>query len=96
MADALQVHIITTAGQTLTEEAVALRAPGEGGDVGVLRNHAPLVSVLRPGKLVWRTADGARQTARIGGGLMEVAKNRVTILTDSLDAPAKPEEAARP
>ena len=86
MAKTLHLIVVTTGGQALTEEAVSVRAPGKRGDVGILCNHAPLVSVLRQGKLVWRALDGTRQTARIGTGLLEVAKNRVTILTDQLEA----------
>ncbi len=86
MAQALQVKVVTTGGQTLIDEAVSVRAPGERGDLGILYNHAPLVSVLRSGKLIWRTPDGRRQSARIGAGLLEVARNRVTILTDAMEA----------
>ena len=86
MARALQLTVVTTGGQTLAEEAVSVRAPGQRGDVGILYNHAPLVSVLRPGTLTWRAPDGARQVARIGAGLLEVARNRVTILTDTMEA----------
>jgi len=95
MAKVLHLKVVTTGGQALSDEAVAVRAPGERGDVGLLYNHAPLVSVLRAGKLTWRTSGGARQTARIGAGLLEVAKNRVTILTDSLDATPSPEARGR-
>ena len=84
----LRLKVVTTTGQTLTEEAVSVRAPGERGYVGILYNHAPLVSVLRAGRLTWRNPGGAAHTARIGAGLLEVAKNRVTILTDRLDEPA--------
>jgi len=90
MARLLQLRVVTTTGQTVADEAVSVRAPGERGDVGILYNHAPLVSVLRPGMLIWRGAGGARQTARIGAGLMEVLKNRVTILTDVLSQPTEP------
>lgn len=86
MAKLLQVTVITTSGQTLTDEAVAVRAPGERGSFGMLYNHAPLVSVLQPGTLSWRTPDGRRQAARIGRGLLEVARNQVTILTDAMEA----------
>ena len=93
MARVLRMQIVTVGGHTLTEEAVSVRAPGERGDVGILYNHAPLVSVLRPGKLIWKAAGGAMHAARIGAGLLEVTKNRVMILTDSLAEDHKPPAA---
>jgi F-type H+-transporting ATPase subunit epsilon len=70
---------------------VSVRAPGEPGYLGILRNHAPLVTTLKPGTLTWRRSDGVRQASRIGAGFLEVKGNTVTMLTDSFagtEAPA--------
>ena len=93
MARVLRMQVVTVGGPTLSEEAVSVRVPGERGDVGILYNHAPLVSVLRPGKLIWKAAGGSARAVRIGAGLLEVTKNRVMILTDSLAEDHKPPAA---
>ena len=81
MAQTITLRVLTQEGLALEDEAVSIIAPGEPGYLGILRNHAPLVTTLTPGKLIWRTAGGTRRTALIGGGLLEIAKNRCTLLT---------------
>jgi F-type H+-transporting ATPase subunit epsilon len=53
--------------------------------MGILANHAPLVSALGVGELSYRTPDGAETLMAAGGGFLEVADNRVTILADSVE-----------
>jgi F-type H+-transporting ATPase subunit epsilon len=57
-------------------------APGVYGEIGVLPDHAALVTMLDAGTLSYK--DGAR-TVRlaIGGGLAEVRDNVMTVLADS-------------
>jgi F0F1-type ATP synthase epsilon subunit len=45
------------------------------------------VTTLKPGTLTWRREGGESKTVRIGGGLLEVINNRVTILTESVAEP---------
>lgn len=94
MAKTLQVHVVTNEGQVLADEAVSVRAPGELGYLGMLYNHAPLVTTLAPGVLSWRTPHGEQRRCRIGAGLLEVARNRVTVLTDAI-RPAEHDEVQR-
>lgn len=84
MAKVLTLRVVTNDGQGFTEEVTSVRAPGEAGSLGVLYNHAPLVTTIVPGKLFWRIPGGEQRTARIGNGLMEVAKNTITVLTEQL------------
>lgn len=85
------LKILTAEGLAFEDEAVSVTARGERGYVGFLRNHAPLVTILSPGKLSWRRPDGQRRTARLGAGLLEIVHNRLTILTDAVTQP--PQEA---
>ncbi|MBI2496224.1 MAG: ATP synthase F1 subunit epsilon [Candidatus Omnitrophica bacterium] len=87
MAATIALRVLTSEGLVLEEEAVSVIAPGEPGYLGMLRNHAPLVTTLQPGKLTWRRPSGERRIARIGSGLLEVQRNRVTILTDAVSEP---------
>jgi len=87
MPASLHLRVLTQAGVAFEEEVVSVIAPGEPGYLGILRRHAPLVTTLQPGQLTWRRPSGARQRARIGGGLLEVAKDQVTILTDAVSEP---------
>ena len=83
MADPLTLRVLTAEGVALEDHAASVIAPGELGYLGILRNHAPLVTTLQPGTLTWR-AGGASHSRRIGAGLLEVRRNTVTILTDRI------------
>ena len=85
---------MTDAGLAIDESAVSVIAPGEPGYLGILRNHAPLVTTLSSGKLTWKRPSGERRIARLGAGLLEVHRNHVTILTDSVSE-LKAEESER-
>ena len=88
MADPITLRVLTQEGLVLEDEAVSVIAPGEVGYLGMLRNHAPLVTTLQLGKLTWQRPGGERRTVRIGKGLLEVVKNRLTILTDGVSEDA--------
>lgn len=59
-------------------------APGEMGEMGILPNHAPLLSTLRLGILKVRSG-GREEVFTIAGGVIEVQPNLVTVLADSAE-----------
>lgn len=67
------------------DEVTSLVAPGSEGYLGVLTDHAPLVTGLVPGKLTVRNENNQEVHFAISGGFMEVFKNQVTILADSIE-----------
>jgi len=87
MAEAMTLKVLKSEGRSREEPAVSVIAPGGVGYLGMLRNHAPLVTTLIAGKLVWQRPSGERLTMRIGAGLLEVVKNQITILTDRVSEP---------
>ena len=52
------------------------------GDVGVLRNHAPLLSLLVDGVVEITAVEGDDLVAAVDGGFLSVAHNRVSILSE--------------
>ena len=86
MADTIHLRVLTDGGLAIEDQAVSIRAPGAEGSLGMLHNHAPLVTTLVPGKLIWRTPDGRTHERHIGSGLLEIVKNRCTILTQTFAA----------
>ena len=91
MAGTLELTVLTEGGVALKEPVVSIRAPGAAGYLGILHNHAPLVTTLSPGTLSWRQASGERWSARLGPGLLEVVRNQVTILTERMSETAAAE-----
>lgn len=54
-----------------------VKLPGSMGQFTVLENHAPLVSVLIPGQIIYRTDE--EHTIEIRGGIVEVLNNNVAV-----------------
>lgn len=67
-------HEILFKGET---ESVTL--PGALGSFTVLKNHAPLISVLTAGKVLYRTPDGKEENVEIKGGLVDVDNNVIAV-----------------
>ena len=60
-----------------------LVANGSDGELGVLANHAPLMTILKPGPLrIQETIGGEEEVLFVGGGFLEVLPDRVTVLAD--------------
>jgi F-type H+-transporting ATPase subunit epsilon len=66
-------------------EVVSLIAPGSEGYLGVLTDHAPLITALVPGKLTVKDDKEQELTLATSGGFMEVFKNHVTVLAHSVE-----------
>ena len=60
-------------------EAESVTLPGALGSFTVLKNHAPIISVLNAGNVVYRTPDGKDSTVAIKGGLVDVENNVVAV-----------------
>ena len=87
MAASITLRVLTEAGVAFEDEAVSIIAPGELGYLGFLANHAPLVTTVQPGNFIWRRPNGETQTVHVSAGLLEIAKNHLTILTHSVERP---------
>ena len=59
-------------------------APGYNGYLGILQNHAPLITPIVKGNLAYRDHAGHTTTVKVEGGFLEVLKNRVLVLTDKV------------
>jgi len=67
----------------------SLVAPGAGGYLGILTNHAPLMTLLKEGILIITTGNKKQTFYKISNGFIHVKKNEVAILVDFIhSAPA--------
>jgi F-type H+-transporting ATPase subunit epsilon len=62
-------------------EADMVIVPGAAGEMGILPNHAPLLSALKYGLLKVRT-HGDEEIFTVAGGIVEVLPDRITVLAD--------------
>jgi hypothetical protein len=81
-------------------DADMVLVPGVLGEMGILPNHAPLLSTLKFGILKVRY-QGKEEVFTVAGGIVEVQPDIVTVLADAaenvleIDVQAKPLEAGR-
>jgi F-type H+-transporting ATPase subunit epsilon len=87
MARTFHLEIVTPDRALLSEEVISIIAPGVEGYLGVLANHAPLVTELNVGVLRIRYPDDTEENVAVSGGFMEVANNRVLVLADAAERP---------
>jgi F-type H+-transporting ATPase subunit epsilon len=77
----MQVTVISPAASMFDGEADAVVAPAFDGQVGILPNHAPFMTLLGEGTLTVRRA-GTVSRFSVRGGFMQVVDNRVRVVTE--------------
>ena len=83
MAMTFHVDIVSAEEEIYSGVAVALFAPAEMGEVGIMARHAPLLTGLKPGEVRVQTQDGEEHHIYVSGGMLEVQPHVVTILSDT-------------
>ncbi len=80
----IALRILTRQKVVLNARVTSVIVPGTEGDFEVLGNHTPLVTVLRPGRIV-ATCNGERKNIEVAGGFVMVTPDRVDILAERAD-----------
>ena len=75
-------------------EAELLVATGEIGELGIAPKHAPLITRLKPGKVVVTLPGGEQLDFAVSGGILEVQPTVVTELADTAVRAQDIDEAA--
>ena len=78
--DQLQVELVAADRTVWSGQATMVIAKTADGDIGVLRNHMPVLSLLVDGVVSIDPVDGERMYAAVDGGFLSVANNRVSVL----------------
>jgi F-type H+-transporting ATPase subunit epsilon len=82
-------QLVSITGKKFDEEVYEVILPTLDGQIGVLRNHMPLVSVAAPGVILvrknQRDNDSVRQIFATSGGAIEVSHNVLRVLVDEAD-----------
>ncbi len=77
----INLEIVTPEKMVVNEKVDTVRVPTANGEIGILANHAPLISTLRPGVLSYSKGDSSDEML-VAGGFIEVSKDKVSILAD--------------
>jgi F-type H+-transporting ATPase subunit epsilon len=79
----MNLQIITPDKKVFEGEVKLVQVPGSKGSFQILRNHAPIISTLEPGKVKIIDAEDKTSFVTISGGVVEVKYNRIIILAES-------------
>ncbi|KAA9332192.1 ATP synthase F1 subunit epsilon [Hymenobacter busanensis] len=79
----MRLEIITPDRQVFAGEVSSAIFPGADGQFEVLNNHAPLISALQAGEVRVTSAAG-RESFQVTGGVVEVLRNNVVVLAESV------------
>jgi len=80
----LNLEIVTPEKRVLSETVDVVTVPTASGEVGILTNHAPLISALKSGILSYNHG-GTTEKMVISGGFLEVSANKVSVLADTAE-----------
>ncbi|WP_332664333.1 F0F1 ATP synthase subunit epsilon [Aeromicrobium sp.] len=82
MADVLHVELVAADRLVWSGEASMIIARTSEGDVGILPNHAPMLSLMVDGVVDVTTSSNETWIAAVDAGFLSVADNRVSILAE--------------
>ena len=86
MADRLRLEVATPTRLVVSGDADEVVVPGSEGSFGVLPGHAPLLSLVGTGEVMYRSGRDEHYLA-VSGGFAEVGPTHVTILAESAERP---------
>jgi len=85
----IHFQLVALSGTKYDDDVYEVILPTLDGEIGVLQDHMPLVSVASTGAIAVRRdpkdSDGARDFFAISGGVIEVSDNTLRVLVDEAD-----------
>ncbi|MDO8502775.1 MAG: ATP synthase F1 subunit epsilon [Gemmatimonadaceae bacterium] len=81
----LKVSVISPESVLFEGEATSVVAPAFDGEVGILQDHAPMMTLLGKGTLRLGSGGGEKRFD-IEGGFLQVVENNVRIVTERATA----------
>ena len=84
----LSLSIVTPERLVVNGDVDQVNVPGVEGDLGILYNHAPILTTMRPGRFSYEIVSGKGKKGTqmiISGGYLEVTDNRVIVLAEAVE-----------
>lgn len=82
---AIKFEIVTPERVVLSRDITQVTVPTTHGEITVLADHIPLVSILKPGVLEIKTAEGKMEIMAVSGGFLEVMRDKIVVLADTAE-----------
>jgi F-type H+-transporting ATPase subunit epsilon len=77
----IKLEIVTPEKRVFDETVDAVTVPTMTGEIGILPNHAPLISTLKSGILAYSNK-GVTERMVVSGGFVEVSSNKVSVMAE--------------
>jgi len=85
MADTLHLEIVTAAEPAIITEIKQLYLPAYLGKAGVLEDHKPYITLIKPGEISYTDTQDKNHYLYIREGFMEVNENKIVIISDAVE-----------
>jgi F-type H+-transporting ATPase subunit epsilon len=85
----MQVEIVTPEAVLYSGDADMLIARGQAGEVGILKDHEPMLVGLDYGEMRIYVGDELAERFAVYGGFLEVRDNVVSVLSDDAEIGSK-------
>jgi len=92
MADTLKLEIVTPTAVVYSKDVHMVTLPAVDGQIGVYPHHVPLLTRVVPGEIIVNRG-GEDEFLAVGGGLVEITADAVSIVTDMAIAARDIDEA---
>lgn len=79
----MYLEIVTPDQKVFEGEVISVTFPGTDGSFQVLNNHAPLLSTLKKGTIVYKDKKNEYDVI-VDGGVVEVLNNKVIVLAEAI------------
>lgn len=80
----IKLKIVVPEKVVYEKEVDQVTLPTEQGEITILPNHIPLVSIIKAGEIMTKT-NGEADSLAVSGGFLEVKKNEVVVLTETAE-----------
>lgn len=77
-----QFELVSPEQVLASEQVYMVEIPGEAGNFGVLADHAPLLSSVRPGVVTITTPDMSQRQLFVAGGFADVTEHSCSLLAE--------------
>lgn len=81
----IKFEVVTPERVVLKEDVTQVTVPTKDGEITVLPEHIPLLSILKPGIIEVKKIDGKKDVIAVSGGFIDVLKNKIVILADTAE-----------
>ena len=78
----LKLKIVSPEGVAYVGNVESVSVPGSLGQFQILNNHAPIISLLEAGEVIYKDLAGERKVKTVKGGFVEVQQNNINVCVE--------------